>query len=480
MKQTIDTLFTEGTVRLASGAQLTIPNALVAAPMEANPVTKIPFMSTVEVERKSPDDIRLLCDQLLGDKDWLVANYDYKKGSDVVGVGNGIPSPLTFHKIYAQARGGWGLVFVEATSYRIEHAARKRGLLLNEDTLPYHRKIVAGFRHFAADPGQKIMIQLSHAGWCAQKRRTFRNVFAQGANPPTDEEITRALDDIRRAAALAAEAGYDGVDIKLCHGYGLADWTLEKVRGSNHLDDVARALHEAIPLIPLFKTIRREAGRADFAVGYRFSFFEGIANGWGARFDPSFEGELARDESMAFYDIQRDDRLSTWTVQAFTQYTDFVHSSLGIPALTPELTRGTRRGNRSSIVDHLETANAIYRAMGKVDGERNIPVIVSNLTTGGQAVLYLIAKNRAERVQPGYVSMGRGSIVNFDYPVQLRDNGRSIRYCSTCMRCISPLLHQETPSGCIYDPPIKTISRYYQRNRKIGSRERTNSRRPED
>lgn len=457
MRETIDKLFTQDETVLVSGGHLIIPNALVAAPMEANATTKIPFLSHDEIESKSPEDIRELCNQLLADEKWILANYDYTKDGNPAGVGNGVPSPLTFHKTYAQAEGGWGLVFVEATSYRPDHAARKRGLLLNEDTLPYHQKMVEGFRRFAADPEQKIMIQLTHAGWCAQDRKTFRNMFGKGANPPADEEIMGILEDIKHAATLAAQAGYDGVDVKLCHGYGLADWTLHKIRGSSGLEEVTARLHESIPIIPLICGIRDLAGRDDFAVGYRFSFFEGVPNGWGAKFDPDFTNPLTRDKLMDFYGVARDNNLSTWMVQALAPYVDFVHSSLGIPALTSELVRGTNKGNKSSSIDHLETASAIYHAMGDVN--REVPVIVSNLTTGGQAVLYYISENRDRGEQPSYVSMGRGSIADFHYPNQLRDGGKEITYCSTCSQCSLPLVHQETPSGCAFEDPMKIIYR---------------------
>jgi len=276
MRETIKKLFIEDRLDLVSGGTLTLPNALVASPMEANPVTEIPFLSAEEIRGKSPGDIQDLCTKLLGDEEWVLRNYNYIGPDGSVKPGNGVPSPLTFHKTYSQARGGWGLVFVEATSYRPEHSGRKRGLLLNEYTLPYHQKMVEGFRQFAAEPNQKIMIQLTHAGWCAQDKRTFRNMFGKGANPPTNEEIGQVLEEIKLAGILAAKAGYDGVDVKLCHGYGLADWTLEKVRGSNSLGEVTKRLHDTIPIIPLIKGIREQAGRDNFAVGYRFHLLKGF------------------------------------------------------------------------------------------------------------------------------------------------------------------------------------------------------------
>ncbi|MFH1848585.1 MAG: hypothetical protein ABH879_00185 [archaeon] len=298
-------------------------------------------------------------------------------------------------------------------------------------------------------------MQLTHGGWCAQEPRTFRNMFGRGDAPPTDEEICYILAHIQNSALLAAQVGFDGVDIKGTHGYGIADWTLEKVREVTTLEEMTAKLNTDMPLIPLFSNIRAQAGRDDFMVMYRFSFFEGIPNGWGAAYDPDFDGVLVADSGTGFYQIEQDDTLPMLFLQAMHEHTDGVHSSHGVPALTPQQVRGTRQVNPFSIVDHMETASKAYRK-GKEVSERDVPIIMSNSTTGGPAVLYHIADRRRRGEQPAYLSMGRESIANFSFPKDLHE-GRYELMCRTCSACSPPLVHQMIPSGCVRHEPHKTI-----------------------
>ncbi|MFH1848584.1 MAG: hypothetical protein ABH879_00180 [archaeon] len=106
MRETLDLIFSKTQVETVGGGIVTIPHALWAAPMEQNAVTMTPFVAPDSVGSMDPDEIRELSDRLLADSAWLKANYDYAKDGPEHAVGNGIPSPLTFHKVYSQAKGG--------------------------------------------------------------------------------------------------------------------------------------------------------------------------------------------------------------------------------------------------------------------------------------------------------------------------------------------------------------------------------------
>jgi 2,4-dienoyl-CoA reductase-like NADH-dependent reductase (Old Yellow Enzyme family) len=89
---------------------------------------------------------------------------------------------------------------------------------------------MAGQVHAA---GGKIMLQLGHTGIVAEPSLTGKAAFGPMAGRHTDGHICRSMTraDIRktatsfaRAAALAREAGFDGVQLHAAHGYLLSSF----------------------------------------------------------------------------------------------------------------------------------------------------------------------------------------------------------------------------------------------------------------
>ena len=126
----------------------------------------------------------------------------------------------------ARARGGVGLIVLEAT------AVDASGLLTSHTLGGYLPEIVDGYRRVAAavrPHGTRLFVQLFHGG---------REQIASAPRPPAlapssvpsqrfrtepravrPEEIERIVSGYASSAALAAEAGLDGVEVSAAHRY---------------------------------------------------------------------------------------------------------------------------------------------------------------------------------------------------------------------------------------------------------------------
>lgn len=159
------------------------------------------------------------------------------EGND--GDGAGAPGELTLRRYLHFAGGGFGMIWFEATA--VEEAGRSspRQLWLNPGTVSRFAALVRAVRETArirrgSEP--VLILQLSHAGRYARPRGATDPVLVDHQSDrdrrqgiPDDYPLISdgALDQLQEsyvaAARLAVEAGFDGVDIKACHGDLVAD-----------------------------------------------------------------------------------------------------------------------------------------------------------------------------------------------------------------------------------------------------------------
>jgi 2,4-dienoyl-CoA reductase-like NADH-dependent reductase (Old Yellow Enzyme family) len=142
---------------------------------------------------------------------------------------DGSPSELTIEKYKRAARSGAGVIWMEATAVCPEGRTNVRQMMLTEKNLESFRAMVDSMRKIAKDEcdTEPVMIlQLTHSG--RQSIRpliAYRNNVYEKTKPMTDENIVsdEYLDTLSElyanAATLAVRAGFDGVDVKSCHGY---------------------------------------------------------------------------------------------------------------------------------------------------------------------------------------------------------------------------------------------------------------------
>ncbi|HRE47744.1 MAG TPA: hypothetical protein PLD47_08465, partial [Aggregatilineales bacterium] len=157
------------------------------------------------------------------------------------GTADGRPTELTFRRWERFGRSGAALIWGgEAVAVRHDGRANPNQLLLNDATAEgiahlRQRLLTAHAEDEHSDPAALLIgLQLTHSGRFArpndkkrlEPRTLYRHPVLDGkfgisddAPLLSDEEIAALVEDMVRAAVLAAQIGFQFVDIKHCHGY---------------------------------------------------------------------------------------------------------------------------------------------------------------------------------------------------------------------------------------------------------------------
>lgn len=179
------------------------------------------------------------------------------------GTPEGAPGELTRRRYERYAAGGFGLIWVESTTAGTGGDAKR--LRLNERTLDAFRSMVDTTRAAAAE-NLTIILQLTSA---------------------SDGEVERARDELVHAAALAARAGFDGVDIQACHRT-LAGRLL---RGSSSFEERSHFLLETLAAI--------RAANPQLLLAVRLSAYDAARGGFGVSTSDYRKPDLAEPARLA-------------------------------------------------------------------------------------------------------------------------------------------------------------------------------------
>jgi len=181
--------------------------------------------------------------------------------------GEGAPGELTRRRYMRFAAGGAGLLWFEACAVVPEGRANPHQMQLTEKTLDDISRLVDDIREAARaamgpDHEPLLILQMTHSGRYSRPQGEPAPIIAHhspllaskhglpGDYPLiTDEELDRLQDAYLRTAALALKAGFDGVDVKACHGYLIAELLESFTRrdsryGGPELADRTRLLRE--------------------------------------------------------------------------------------------------------------------------------------------------------------------------------------------------------------------------------------------
>ena len=184
------------------------------------------------------------------------------------GTREGKPRESAFAWYRTLAEGHWGILFVECTTCSDnpdERGHSPYGFLMTESNLPEFKRMVREIRSIS--PETVLMIQLS-TGAPGNDHVGNENFMKLPASA-----IRRARDNMVRGSVVAAEAGFDGMDFKLCHGH----LTYQLLREANRRQDEwgGETLRERARFtIEVVQGVREELARRkmeDFIIGARIS-----------------------------------------------------------------------------------------------------------------------------------------------------------------------------------------------------------------
>lgn len=150
------------------------------------------------------------------------------------GTSDGAIDELTARRYLRFVEGAPGIIWFEATAVCNEGRANPRQLFINENTLDSFKSLVKAIKSRSAELHgfePVIIVQLTHSGRYSKPNGTpepivaYRNsLWEKGKEDQpfvvaTDEYLSSIPQMYSKAAELALEAGFDGMDVKCCHGY---------------------------------------------------------------------------------------------------------------------------------------------------------------------------------------------------------------------------------------------------------------------
>ncbi len=179
---------------------------------------------------------------------------------------DGHPSEFTERKYMRFAESGAGIIWFEANAVCPEGRTNPRQMMLTEQNAGMFADLVKrvkkkAYEKFGYEP--ILILQLTHSGRQSIKPMVaYRNSVYEATRPitqdavVTDEYVATLPALYAKSAALAEVVGFDGVDIKCCHGYlmheFLSAYTRKGLYGGSYenrtrlLLDCVRAVKECV------------------------------------------------------------------------------------------------------------------------------------------------------------------------------------------------------------------------------------------
>ena len=368
------------------------------------------------------------------------------EGAD--GNADGSPGELTTRRYRRFAQGGSGLIWMEAIAVVEEGRANPRHLWLHEGNVDSFKALIDMMRRAAWDTcGHDITIiaQLTHAGRYSKPTGIPAPVIA--CNNPyyekekpidqariiSDEALNRLENEFEKAAVLAHQAGFDGVDIKACHRYIIGELLSAFMREGAYggpFENRTAFLRNCV-------NRARAACPSGFMVTSRMNIYDGVPNpyGWGQCSSDYLQTDLTEPLRLIG--------------ELHASGMELIDLTMGNPYVNPHVNRPYKRGGYAPPENPLKGVERMTNGIGVI--QRAYP----NLAIVGSGLSYLGFE--AGNVAAGIVEQGMASIAGFGrmalaYPDFARDIAihgamQKAKSCLACTKC-TELMRAGTTTGC--------------------------------
>lgn len=319
-----------------------------------------------------------------------------------------------------RAKGGAGLVTIEATSVDPTGNSFSRGLSIADDArLPGLTELARRVKRH----GARISIQLQHGGRAALPQFSGHAVPLVSAIPGvtpydnsailSEEEIARLVECWGKAAVRAREAGFDAVEIHGAHGY-LINQFMSPL--TNRREDAYGGSFENRMRFPLevLRAVRKQVGPG-FPILFRYSMEEFMPGG------------IDMEQAVRIARVMADNGV------------DMLNVSIGIGESVEYIIPP------ASVPDgwNADRAAVIKQAVGS-----RIPVAVVGRICNRKTAEGIIASGKAD-----LVAMGRALLADPFLPAKLAE-GRDdeILTCIGCNEGCTGMLNECRPISCALNP----------------------------
>lgn len=371
------------------------------------------------------------------------------------GTPDGRPSDLIFRRYNRYARGGSGLIWYESITVSDDGRCNPLQMIIKKSTIKEIKRLVTESNQAAVECyGRKPynVLQLTHSGrrstdadWNPTPLAVVENPYIDHHNSidgrsgkltiATDEKIEEIIESFIEAAVLSAEAGFDSVDVKVCHEYILRELLAAynrpgKFGGS--FENRSRALFDIIG------GIRKRLGDAiDICV--RLNAYDCIPypHGWG----------MVKEEGVMAPDLTETIQLCRLLVEKNVK---LINISTMMPRYQPH-GRGYLAEIEQSEINPYAGTYALLKATKEIKDAVPEGVFVA---TGLTWLEQFGGNIGAGGVKEGWFDIagfGRQAFAYPDYAKDIMDHGTMLRSkcCITCDKCYDLIQKGHTMTGCV-------------------------------
>ena len=358
------------------------------------------------------------------------------------GTPDGAVGELTRRRYIRFAQSGAGIIWFEATAVTNEGRANPRQLYLNENTFDSFRDTVKEIKSVCAEKNgfePVIIVQLTHSGRFSKPQGTpapivaYRNSHWETGRE--DQPYVVADDDYLStipqkyydAAILAKKAGFDGIDVKCCHGYlfneFLSAYDRDGIYGGT-LENRTRLYFDCIDAV-------KKAVGEDVFVTTRLNACDCFPYPYGYGVDEN--NNICLDETKQIIKSLYDKGIR------------LINLTLGNPYLIPHINRPCLNAPEDGDVG----VKRIYDITKELNNAfPDMSFVASGLTFPGENALEYAEKIIEDGVAD-FAGFGR---MTFAYPAFYKDylaDGRidKSKVCLKCSKC-SMLMRAGTVAGC--------------------------------
>lgn len=358
------------------------------------------------------------------------------------GTADGNIGELTERRYMRFAESGAGIIWFEATAVCKEGRANPRQLYLTEENTDTYKKLLENIRNVSLEKfgySPLIILQMTHSGRYSKPNGVpepivaYRNsLYEKGKEDMpyhiiTDEECDTLPEKFAQTARLAEKAGFDGVDVKCCHGY-LFDEFLSaydrKGKYGGSFENRTRLYFNCIDAV-------KNAVSGKMIVTTRLSAYDGFPYPFG--FGTSSEKEIDLTETeILLSELQK-------------RNIELVNITIGNPYLIPHI----NRPYINSPEDGETGVQRVVKVTGKLQEKfPDLKLVMSALSFKGEDAVSFAE----ECLENGYCSLAGFGRMTFAYPDFYCDflkNGKldKNKLCIKCGNC-SKMMRAGGVAGC--------------------------------
>lgn len=366
------------------------------------------------------------------------------------GTYEGAIDELTHRRYLRFAKSGAGVIWFEATAVANEGRANPRQLFLNEKTLDSFKKLIFEVRETAYKETKTepvLIMQATHSGRYSKPNGVPEPLIAYNKpiferdNPISSDRILsddylKALEEKYAVSAkLAQEAGFDGVDIKCCHGYLMSELMgayLRKGEYGGSYENRTRLYFNA------FQNAKN-AVSDDFIVTSRINVYDGF---------PYPYGFGVNEHDGLKPDLTEPIKVIKTLKERFN--TELIDVTIGNPYVNPHVNRPYNAGPYKSPEEPIKGVERMMKCVGEI--QRSFP----DMTVIGSAFSFM--KDEGANIAAGAVKSGVCKIAGFGrqafaYPEFYRDIKEKgamdeRKCCLACGKC-TELMRAVKVAGCV-------------------------------